>query len=54
LDIEYEFSNCNLDDLDKKIDAKIKEQISGYAFNGKVEIKKASDKYVVTIGYDPV
>ena len=54
LDIEYTIANCNLDDLDKRIDEKIKEPISGYTFNGKIEIKKASDSYVVTIGYDPI
>ncbi|MFX1519603.1 MAG: hypothetical protein ACFFCD_06765 [Promethearchaeota archaeon] len=55
MDIEYTITNCNLDDLDKKIDEKIKEPISGYVFNGKIEIKKnAGDSYVVTIGYDPI
>jgi len=54
LDIEYEIIADNLEDLDKKIDEKIKEPISGYSFNGKIDIKKASDKYLVTIGYDPV
>ena len=54
MDIEYKIENCSLEELDEKIDEKIKEEIKGLIFNGKIEIKKGNDSYIVTIGYDPV
>lgn len=54
MDIEHELNSDNLEDLDKEIDEKIKEPISGFVFNGKIVIKKANSKYIVTLGYDPI
>ena len=54
MDIEHELNSDNLEDLDKEIDAKIKEPISGYVFNGKIDIKKTNGIYIVTLGYDPI
>jgi hypothetical protein len=53
LDIEHKIENCSLEELDEKIDEKIKEEIKGLIFNGKIEIKKGNDSYIVIIGYDP-
>lgn len=54
LDIEHKIEDCSLEELDEKIDEKIKEEIKGFVFNGKIEIKKGNDSYIVIIGYDPV
>ena len=54
LDIEHKFEDCSLEELDEKIDEKLKEEIKGLVFNGKIEIKKGNDSYIVIIGYDPI
>ena len=54
MDIEHKIKDFSLEELDEKIDEKIKEEIKGLVFNGKIEIKKGNDSYIVIIGYDPV
>ena len=54
MDIEHKFEDCSLEELDEKIDEKLKEEIKGLVFNGKIEIKKGNDSYIVIIGYDPI